>query len=136
LGQITGKFIAAVKSFAAREGVPLFHFERKESKDERAKKLRHERAGRDAVVFIGIAQEKAKAFSARRLPGKRALFEFTRSKSVIPNYYYFYLDDAEWGRVLHQGLQLCAVGTKSVSQRSRVAQTPIGQRRDRFPSTG
>jgi hypothetical protein len=61
LGQITGKFVAEVKS------------------------------------FIGIAQEKAKAFSARRLPGKRALFEFTRTKSVIPNYYYFYLDDAEWG---------------------------------------
>jgi hypothetical protein len=97
LGQITGKFIAAVKSFAAREGVPLFHFERKECKDEGAKKLRRERAVRDAVVFIGIAQEKAKAFSARRLPGKRALFEFTRSKAVIPNYYYFYLDDAEWG---------------------------------------
>jgi hypothetical protein len=97
LGQITGKFVAAVKSFAAREAIPLFHFEGKESKDERAKKLRRERAVRDAVVFIGIAQEKAKAFSARRLPGKRALFEFTRTKSVIPNYYYFYLDDAEWG---------------------------------------
>jgi hypothetical protein len=97
LGQITGKIIAAVKSFAGREEVPLFHFERNESKDGRAQKLRRERPVRDAVVFIGIAQEKAKAFSARRLPGKRALFEFTRSKSVIPNYYYFYLDDAEWG---------------------------------------
>jgi len=86
-----------LKSFAQRQAIPLFHFERKESKDERAKKLRRERAVRDAVVFIGIAQEKAKAFSARRLPGKRALFEFTRTKSVIPNYYYFYLDDAEWG---------------------------------------
>ena len=50
---------------------------------------------RDAVVFIGIAQEKAYAFSAHRLPGKRATFEFSRNKSVIPNYYYFYLDDAD-----------------------------------------
>src|SRR5438132_13264514 len=97
LGQITGKFVAAVKSFAAREEVPLFHFERNESKDQRAHKVRRERPVRDAVVFVGIAQAKAKAFSARRLPGKRALFEFTRNKSVIPNYYYFYLDDAEWG---------------------------------------
>ena len=55
---------------------------------------------RDAVVFIGIAQEKAYAFSAHRLPGKRAVFEFTRNKSVIPNYYYFYLDDADWGESL------------------------------------
>ena len=99
LGQITGKFVAAVKSFAAREEVPLFYFQRHESKDQRAQKLRRERPVRDAVVFIGIAQEKAKAFSARRLPGGpgRVRFEFTRSKSVIPNYYYFYLDDAEWG---------------------------------------
>src|SRR2546423_8505089 len=99
LGQITGKFVAAVKSFAAREEVPLFYFQRHESKDQRAQKLRRERPVRDSVAFIGIAQEKAKAFSARRLPGGpgRVRFEFTRSKSVIPNYYYFYLDDAEWG---------------------------------------
>ena len=52
---------------------------------------------RNAVVFIGIAQEKAYAFTAHRLPTKRATFEFRRNKSVLPNYYYFYLDDADWG---------------------------------------
>jgi hypothetical protein len=97
LGQITGKFVAEVKAFAQRQGIPLFHFERNESKDQRAKQLRRERPVRDAVVFIGIDQEKAYAFSAHRLPGKRATFEFRRNKSVIPNYYYFYLDDARWG---------------------------------------
>jgi len=97
LGQITGKFVAEVKSFATQQAIPLFHFERKESKDLRAHQMRRERSVRDAVVFIGIAQEKAHAFSAHRLPGKRAVFEFTRNKSVLPNYYYFYLDDADWG---------------------------------------
>ena len=97
LGQITGKFVAEVKSFATQQAIPLFHFERKESKDLRAHQMRRERPVRDAVVFIGIAQEKAHAFSAHRLPGKRAVFEFTRNKSVLPNYYYFYLDDADWG---------------------------------------
>ena len=97
LGQITGKFVADVRTFAQRYGIPLFHFERKESKDQKAHELRAQRAVRDAVVFIGIAQEKAYAFSAHRLPGKRPVFEFTRNKSVIPNYYYFYLDDADWG---------------------------------------
>jgi hypothetical protein len=28
---------------------------------------------------------------------KRATFEFTRNKSGLPNYYYFYLNDADWG---------------------------------------
>ena len=97
LGQITGKFVAEVKSFAAQQAIPLFHFERKESKDLRAHQMRRERPVHDAVVFIGIAQEKAHAFSAHRLPGQRAVFEFARNKSVLPNYYYFYLDDADWG---------------------------------------
>lgn len=97
LGQITGKFVAEVKAFAQRHSIPLFHFERGESKDQRAHQQRAQRSVRDAVVFIGVAQEKAYAFSARRLPGKRATFEFSRNKSVIPNYYYFYLDDSEWG---------------------------------------
>jgi len=97
LGQITGKFVAEVKSFAAQQAIPLFHFERKESKDLRAHQMRRKRPVHDAVVFIGIAQEKAYAFSAHRLSGKRAVFEFARNKSVLPNYYYFYLDDADWG---------------------------------------
>ena len=73
LGQITAKFVAEVKAFAKEQGIPLFHFERNESKDQRAQKLRRDRSVRDAVVFIGIAQEKAYAFSAHRLSGKRGL---------------------------------------------------------------
>ena len=96
-GQITGRFIAEVKAFAKEQGIPLFHFERNESKDQRAHQLRRERPVHDAVVFIGIAQEKAYAFTAHRLPSKGATFEFTRNKSVLPNDYYFYLDDADWG---------------------------------------
>jgi hypothetical protein len=40
LGQITGKFVAELKSFAAQQAIPLFHFERKESKDLRAHQMR------------------------------------------------------------------------------------------------
>ncbi len=97
LGQITGKFVADIKCYAQRNGIPLFTFERHESKDLRAQRLRRERPVRDAVVFIGVAQEKAYAFSARKCPGPGVRFEFTRNKSVIPNYYYCYIDDAEWG---------------------------------------
>jgi len=133
LGQISGQFVAEVKTFAERHDIPLFHFQRHESKDRRAQQLRAQRAVRDAVVFIGIAQEKAYAFSARRLPGKRALFEFTRNKSVIPNYYYyFYLDDADWGECF---LKMCSYAPwtlKLYLEWTRVAQTPISQGRHRF----
>ena len=39
LGQITGRFIAEVKALAKEQGIPLFHFERNESKDQRALRL-------------------------------------------------------------------------------------------------
>jgi hypothetical protein len=97
LGHITGQFVAQVRDYAQKHHIPLFAFRAQESKDQRAHQLRRQRAVRDAVVFIGVAQEKAYAFSARRLPGKPVRFEFTRNKSVIPNYYYFYLDDSQWG---------------------------------------
>src|ERR1700751_1628141 len=32
LGQITGRFVAEVKTFAKEQGIALFHFERNESK--------------------------------------------------------------------------------------------------------
>lgn len=97
LGQITGEFVAATKRYAQSEGVPLFTFDRHESKDNCAHRMRKERPIRDGVVFIGVAQEKAIGFSARRMPGHAIWFEFTRNKSVTPNYYYFYIDDADWG---------------------------------------
>jgi len=97
LGQLTGQFVAKVRDFALKHQIPLFPFRAQESKDQRAHQLRRQRAVRDAVVFIGVAQEKAYAFSARRLPGAPVRFEFNRNKSVIPNYYYFYLDDSQWG---------------------------------------
>lgn len=87
LGQITGRFVAEVKDFVQRQGIPFLQFERQQSKDELAKQWRQERPVREAVVFIGVAQEKACAFSARRLPGARAVFEFTRNQSVLPNDY-------------------------------------------------
>ena len=59
LGQITGKFVAEVKSFAAQQAIPLFHFERKESKDQRAHQMRRERKGRWRFG----------RFSVRRPPG-------------------------------------------------------------------
>jgi len=105
LGQITKDFLARLQAFVQREHIPLFTFQRHESKDQRAHHERAQRPVRDAVVLVGVAQEKAYAFSARRLAGPRAVFEFTRNKSVIPNYYYFYLDDADWGECF---LKVCS----------------------------
>ena len=49
-------------------------------------------------MFIGVAQEKAKAFSGKSMPEKGpGWFEYTRDKTVYVNHYYFYVDDEEFG---------------------------------------
>lgn len=98
LGQITKRFRDNVQRFSEETGIPLVKFEHGERKDDRAQELRRERGVRGEVVFIGVAQEKAKAFSGRERPEKgKGWFEYTRDKSVYVLHYYFYVDDEEFG---------------------------------------
>jgi len=98
LNQITSKFRDNVQAFAAANEIPLFKFESGEKKDDRANQLRRERGTRGGVVFIGVAQEKAKTFSGKSKPEKgQGWFDYTRDKSVYVNHYYFYVDDEEFG---------------------------------------
>ena len=63
-------------------------------KDDIAKQYRRERGTRDGIVFIGVAQEKAKAFQGRKVNGQ---LEFDRDKTVYVNHSYFYINDADFG---------------------------------------
>lgn len=98
LGKITQGFVGAVKQFAADNGIPLIKFEHKQRKDDIANELRAKRSVRDQVVFIGVAQEKARAFSGRKRDKTGFVgFDYQRDKSVYVNHYYFYIDDEEFG---------------------------------------
>jgi hypothetical protein len=94
LGQISEKFREAVKALAERDGIPIYPFRHKEKKDDLANEFRRQRPVRDAIVFIGVAQEKAQAFNGRKVNGQ---FRFDRDKTVYVNHYYFYIDDEEFG---------------------------------------
>jgi hypothetical protein len=114
LGQISEKFREAVKQLADREHIAVYAFNHKEKKDDIANRIRSERGVRDAVVFIGVAQEKAKAFQGKKVSGR---FEFTRDKTVYVNHYYFYIDDADFGPLFIKvcsyapwGIKLCLNG--------------------------
>lgn len=98
LGEVTRRFRDQVQAFATENEIPLIHFERGERKDDRANQMRRERGVRGEVVFIGVAQEKAKTFSGRKAPEKGPnWFDYTRDKTVCVNHYYFYVDDEEFG---------------------------------------
>src|SRR5215471_1609996 len=109
LGQITQRFVSEVKEFAERHQIPLLQFAGGERKDDIANRLRQQRGVREGVVFIGIAQEKAKTYSGTK--GKGQSFDFRRDKSVYVNHYYFYLDDEEFGPMF---LEVCSYAPWSI----------------------
>ena len=67
LGQVTERFREAVKIKAERESIPIYAFDHKERKDDVANQMRRQRGVRDGIVFIGVAQEKAQAFSGKKI---------------------------------------------------------------------
>src|SRR5215467_2968993 len=96
LGQITQSWVEAVKCWASQQGIPLIHFQHGERKEDVAQRLRQQRGVRDQVVFIGVAQEKARTFSGRKEKAGNT-FHYDRDKAVYVNHYYFYLDDEDFG---------------------------------------
>ena len=94
LGQITEKFRDAVNALAQRQQIPVFAFTHQQKKDTIANEFRRQRGTRDGIVFIGVAQEKAKAFNGKKINGQ---FQFERDKTVYVNHYYFYIDDEDVG---------------------------------------
>lgn len=114
LGQISRHFVQRLGRYAEEREIPIIHFQRGERKDNVAQQLRQQRAVRDEVVFIGVAQEKALTFSGRKQQGR---FDFQRDKSVYVNHYYFYVEDEEFGPAFVKvcsyapwGLKLCLNG--------------------------
>jgi hypothetical protein len=93
--------VGAVKAWASRQEFSLVHFEQGERKHEVANRWRRQRGVRDHV-FIGVAQEKAQTFSARK---EGSTFDYDRDKTVYVNHYYFSIDDEDLGPIF---LKVCS----------------------------
>ena len=129
LGQITEKFREAVKTLANREQIPVHPFTHKEKKDDIANRFRRERGTRDGIVFIGVAQEKAKAFQGKKVNGQ---FQFDRDKTVYVNHYYFYIDDEDFGPFFIKvcsyapwGIKFCLNGHEWAKRQLERKQSPF-----------
>ncbi len=135
LDQVSEKFREAVKAQAERERIPVHQFQHKERKDDIANEFRRQRGVRDRIVFIGVAQEKAKAFSGTKVNGQ---FRFNRDKTVYVNHYYFLsIDDDDFGplfikvcRATRRGESNCA----STAMNGRSATT--GEEKDWLRGAG
>lgn len=109
LGQVTEKFRDAVEAMAERQQIPVYQFNHKERKDDVANQFRRQRGIRDCIVFVGVAQKKAKAYQGKKIDGQ---FLFTRDKTVYVNHYYFYIDNADFGPLFIKVCSYAPWGTK------------------------
>jgi hypothetical protein len=96
-GQITTAFKTALRAWADTHRIPWVEFRKGERKDTVVQRYRDRFGKRHGVVLIGVAQERALAWSATtQRRGPFVDFVYSR-KSVCVNHYYIYVIDPEWG---------------------------------------
>ena len=86
-GKIGEAYVQAVHDFAKAHHIPLVHFQKGQNKEKFARPFLQAAAqeGKDRVVLIGIAQEKASACTTVQPPGTRLVRRlFLRSHDTEP----------------------------------------------------
>ena len=99
MGPMSRDFVAAIHDFVAAQDVPLVDFHKGQRKDDVAKRLLAGFEGEEGVLFVGRAQEKATVFRTekRRNPETGASYPWIVRGSALPNHFYFYLVDVDFG---------------------------------------
>jgi len=103
-GQIGRDFSARVERFAATEGVELVAFPRGADKEDIADGYFARRPERQGVIFIGVAQERARSWWGTVRRSAQGLDCAFARRTVAVKHYYFYLRDPAWGRAF---IKLC-----------------------------
>ena len=95
--EITTAFKTALQAFCMAQGIPWIEFAKGARKDDIVERYRQQFTATEGVVLVGVAQERAKAWTAtKQVQGKMVHFTFAW-RTVYVNHYYVYLIDREWG---------------------------------------
>jgi hypothetical protein len=97
LGQITDAFKTRLRAWADQHQIRWIEFRKGERKDTVVQRVRNRFRKPSGVVLIGVAQERASAWSATKQRYSRFVEFVYFRKSVYVNHYYIYLLDPEWG---------------------------------------
>jgi len=92
-------FKRSVLDFANDNAIPVIRFEKRQRKDEVMQKHLRKFKGREGVLFIGIAQEKAtvpRTVRKRFGPGDGTIPWIDYTTAMV-NFYYFYAVDEDFG---------------------------------------
>ena len=99
MAPISAAFVAAIRTFAATESVPLVDFKRGQRKDDIAKAHLARFGGDEGVLFVGRAQEKVSVFRTEKRHNRttgRPYAWIVRSTAIV-NQFYIYAVDADFG---------------------------------------
>jgi hypothetical protein len=92
------RFVAAIDAFVEREGIEVVEFAKGQRKDDIAQDRLARFKGREGVLFVGKAQEKANVFrTAKRRTSSGKSYPWIYRDTAMPNHYYFYLLDEDFG---------------------------------------
>lgn len=96
---ITDAFVGAIKTFVDDYGVDLVRFTAGERKDDIAQAYLEASDGAEQVLFVGVAQEKARVWTTekRRNPDTGATYPWLVRSTRVINHYYFYGIDDDFG---------------------------------------
>lgn len=99
LDPMTKEFVADIRRFAKGQGLPIVAFERGQRKDDLAASIRAGFDGSEGVYLIGRAQERTRVFRTekRRNPVTGKTYPWIVSATAVPNHYYFYAIDDDFG---------------------------------------
>ena len=99
MAPITETFVANIHHFINARGLDLLSFGKGEDKDAIAHRYLADFPGRDGVLFVGRAQEKAWVFRTqkRRNPATGKEYLWLTRATLQVNYFYFYCVDEDFG---------------------------------------
>src|SRR5579862_1552509 len=96
---MSNAFRKAIDAFTERSRVPFLTFAKGQRKDDVAKDYLAKSDGKEGVLFVGKAQEKAKVFRTekRRFADSDKVYPWIVRATAMVNHYYFYFIDEDFG---------------------------------------
>ena len=121
-------FVTAIKRFVRKQGIDLIRFQRGERKDDRAQDYLRRWSGGEGVLFVGVAQEKARVPRTvrRRRPNSEGTYPWLMASTAYVNYYYFYVVDEDFGPLFIKFCSYFPFNAKAVPERPRVSEATTG----------
>jgi hypothetical protein len=97
MSPMTEAFLKDIGRFISRERVPLVEFEKGQRKDDVAKEHLARFKGKEGVLFVGRAQEKAKVVRTERRFHNGRPYAWLVYSTAMVNHFYFYCVDEDFG---------------------------------------